>query len=412
MRLLIIVTPSDVLRSEKVGYPLLTLLKVEVVVKGLLLSASCLLLSIVLSSRADAIPTFARAYDVSCATCHVVPPKLNSAGQEFAANRYQFPDLAMVRTSTVPVALWISMLGHQQSGRDFMRGFPNRIELIASDVLTSSWSYFLEWRPLSIDLRGDGTLRDRSGRFEDIFLIANLSDGLSTTIGQYRMLSQIDVSQRVSVSEPLPFSSGLAGERSPKGRITSLRSFSPSGRSPAVRLQYHTDLFGTGRNSDGFFAVVTLPSTGEFSLPLTNEARTEASFEFEAKPKGIFLESFVRRGLTSIGMHFFGGSNERHLVQMIGSARLGDLFITAALGTGKVGIRKLSNMMLESEYQPVNWGILAFRLEHQTGSGRDPSMVPYAVVHFPGTEYTFRVTMEHRIQKDNEQTFIETSVIF
>lgn len=374
--------------------------------------ASGLLLLMFSSSRVDAIPKFARTYDISCGTCHVAPPKLNSVGLEFVANRYQFNNPQMMRSSTLPVSMWISTLGHQQASKDFMRGFFNRIEFIASDALTSSVSYFVEWRALSMELRSDGTVRDRSGRFEDIFVIAELTEGLSATIGQYRMLSQVDVSQRLSVSEPLPFSSGLAGENALKRRVTSLRSFSPSGRSPAVRLQYHTDLFGTHGNSDGFFAIATLPTTGEFSIPLTNEARTEASFEFEAKPKGIFVESFIRRGLTSLGIHFFAGSNERHLVQMIGSTRFHDFLLTAALGTGKVVARKFSNVMLESEYQPVDWGLLAFRIEHQAGSGRDPAYIPYAVVHFPGTTYTFRVTLERRLQRDNGQTFLEASIIF
>ena len=369
-------------------------------------------LQILAGTRAEAIPKFARAYNISCNTCHVSPPKLNSVGLEFMTNRYRFSDQGMIRSSTLPVAMWISALGHQQAGKDFMRGFPNRIEFIASDVLTSSLSYFVEWRALSMDLRGDGTLRDRSGRFEDIFLIAELTNGLSTTIGQYRILSQVDVSQRLSVSEPLPFSSGLAGEQSLRKRITSLRSFSPSGRSPSVRLQYHNNFFGTQRSSDGVFAIAALPMTGEFSIPLTKEARSEASLEFEAKPKGVFLETFIRRGLTSVGLHFFTGSNERLLVQMIASTRYQSLFLTTALGTGQVAGKKFSNMMFETEYQPVDWGVFALRIEHQTGSGKDPAYIPYAVVHFPGTSYTLRVALERRLQKDNNQTFFETSIIF
>lgn len=45
-----------------------------------------------LAEIAEAIPAFARRYNLSCVVCHVGFPKLNGFGEEFAANGYQLPD--------------------------------------------------------------------------------------------------------------------------------------------------------------------------------------------------------------------------------------------------------------------------------------------------------------------------------
>lgn len=41
--------------------------------------------------RAEAIPAFARRYETSCQTCHLVFPKLNPFGEAFRRNGYRFP---------------------------------------------------------------------------------------------------------------------------------------------------------------------------------------------------------------------------------------------------------------------------------------------------------------------------------
>ncbi|PIQ95725.1 MAG: hypothetical protein COV67_13410 [Nitrospinae bacterium CG11_big_fil_rev_8_21_14_0_20_56_8] len=45
-----------------------------------------------LISEAEAIPAFARRYQLSCTVCHVGIPKPNDFGKAFAANGYQLPD--------------------------------------------------------------------------------------------------------------------------------------------------------------------------------------------------------------------------------------------------------------------------------------------------------------------------------
>jgi hypothetical protein len=371
-----------------------------------------LLVGLLFVETARAVPLFSRRYNLSCQSCHVVPAKLNSFGEEFVARGYEWP--APIPTySTVPTAIWMSGLGQRQPGKDFVRGFFNRIEFISSGVIAESdVSYFVEWRAWSMELQSDGRFRDRSGRFEDLFFSAALTEALTVTVGQFRVLNQVDVSRRLSVSEPLVFSSALAGYSSSSPRISSLRAFSPAGRSPAVSAQYYVPLFGSARRSDGWFSLVTLPMTGEISIPLTQDARRNASFEFEAKPKGVFLESFLRRGMSSIGAHFFSGNNRRLLAQLVASTSWNKFYGTGSIGAAKVQSRKLTNMMAEIEYIPSHWFMAAARVEHQVGSGRRPAIVPYAVIHYPGTSYTIRLALEQRIQENNNQFSIETSLIF
>lgn len=49
------------------------------------------LLSLIAATQAQAIPAFARKYDVNCTACHTAPPILNTYDQRFLENGYQLP---------------------------------------------------------------------------------------------------------------------------------------------------------------------------------------------------------------------------------------------------------------------------------------------------------------------------------
>lgn len=97
-----------------------------------MLAAELLLLG-ALPRVADAIPYFARRYDVPCSRCHVSPPKLNAFGEAFIARGYEMPGLRA--RSTVPFALWVS--GRSDSPppggttADQVRAYINRVEIIS-----------------------------------------------------------------------------------------------------------------------------------------------------------------------------------------------------------------------------------------------------------------------------------------
>jgi hypothetical protein len=382
--------------------------------------------SAALPRGAEAIPQFARKYGVTCARCHATPPKLNAFGERFRSNGYRMP-AGMASRQTVPLAVWASARSdalHDESlVSDRVRAYINKLEIISGGRVVAPWlSYFVEWRPVSLETTKRGTrveLKDRSGRFEDIFLTAT-ADQLEVAVGQFRQLNQVDVSLRLGLSEPLVLSTSLAGDaeglpRQPDGSLSqrdsrrlSLRGFSPSGRSPAVRVGWSEPL------SSGWSwrTTATLPVPGEFSIPLTSEARVEASNEIEFHPKGVFLESFVRRELTSLGAHLFYDDRNRYLAQAVVAAQRGPLYLTGIAGLARTGELLRGRSSLEVEYVPSYHFAVGGRVEDRAGDGAEAAFIPYINAQLPGTSYTFRVTAEHRFQRGRSVTLFELATIF
>ena len=258
-------------------------------------------------------------------------------------------------------------------------------------------------------------MRDRSGRFEDAFINWQPNEVHTVTIGQYRAVNQVDVSRRVSVSEPLLFSAGLAGDTVPGDpRLTSLRGFSPSGRSPGVTYSMQL-MQNECSSSDGLFLFATVPFAGELSIPLTTEAHTEASFELHGDVKGVFLESFYRQGLSSIGMHAFVDDN-RYLVTGVGVYNYENLFITAGVGVDEVdGGDQRVRASGEFEYlraydycDRFRPGV-GFRVEDI--SNAEPRYIPYFVISGPNEDHTFVLQFQYRIQENEDAFFLDVSAI-
>ena len=57
------------------------------------------------AARADAVPAFARKYQTSCQTCHVVFPKLNAFGEAFRLRGYRMPGESEELVKEKPVSL-------------------------------------------------------------------------------------------------------------------------------------------------------------------------------------------------------------------------------------------------------------------------------------------------------------------
>jgi len=64
--------------------------KGTVVLASILFVVTCL--TVFLANRAEAMPMFARKYDVSCSTCHTTIPRLNEVGYKFRAAGFRMPD--------------------------------------------------------------------------------------------------------------------------------------------------------------------------------------------------------------------------------------------------------------------------------------------------------------------------------
>jgi hypothetical protein len=373
--------------------------------------ASALLLVPIVAEPALGIPYFARRYGVTCQRCHTTPPKLNEFGESFFARGYEMPGLTP--RPTIPLAVWLSgrseaLPGLAGEAAKRVQAYLNRVEIISGGKVVAPWlSYFVEWRPVSQEARSDGTLRDRSGRFEDLMLMA-ATDRVELAVGQFRQVGQVDVSRRVGLSEPLVLSASLPGSGGGSGREIALRGFSPAGRSPSARLAWIQPL------SDGWRWTTSagLPVPGELSTPLTEEARTEASNEIEWRPKGVMLETYLRRGLASLGGHVFYDDGNRYLANVIATGNRASLHWTAIAGAARAGEVTRGQWSLEAEYLPWSFAGVGGRVENRAADGARPAFLPYVNAHFPGTRYTFRLTVERRLQRDRNATFVELASIF
>ena len=375
------------------------------------------------TDTAHAIPQFARKHNLQCTACHTVVPMLNARGQDFWQRGYRLsPDSDLPTLATAPVSGWFT--GRQEDRLDagFGEGYLTRAELISGGPVGQTLSYFIEWRIGSLESRGDGTLRDRSGRFEDAYFNWQPTDRFQFTAGQFRAINQIDISRRLSISEPIVFSTSLPGDPAASSRITSLRAFSPSGRQPGFLFQYQS--IPGDSEADGLFHSVVLPFVGEWSIPLTPEAHTEASFESQGPLKGAFLETYYRQDLNSIGAHAFI-DDDRWLLTTVATGNYAasplteDVYVTAALGwDDSVRTPSRTRSSVEVLYLPVlpeqDWlrpGV-GFRAERVTGPGTAPAYIPFIVLSGPNQSYTFLTQIEYRHQNDNRSFILDVSLIF
>ncbi len=362
---------------------------------------------------ADEIPHFARMYGVDCSTCHASPPKLNAFGESFRQAGYSASELE--GRARIPLAVWASgrsdYFPDEPAVSDAVRGYINKLELISAGDAGLPWlSYFVEWRAVSLETQrrdGEVRLRDRSGRFEDLFVSAALRN-LALTVGQFRQIEQVDVSLRLGLSEPLSLSASLPGGGAGSGREISLRGYSPAGRSPAVRTTWRQPI----RAGWSWTTSVGLPIPGELSIPLTREARTEASNEIEWRLKGVSLESYIGRGLQTLGAHAFYDPGDRLLVQAVTTGSRARFFWTGVLGMDRQDGVTRGRWSAEGEYIARRILAVGGRVEDRAGDGVPRVILPYARAHFPGTRYTVYLGVEQRVQRDRNATLIEIGTVF
>src|SRR6202162_4626389 len=65
--------------------------RLNTIVRAVFGLAAVVIVLIIFSRPAQAIPAFARKYQTSCATCHSDYPELNDFGEAFKKNGFKFP---------------------------------------------------------------------------------------------------------------------------------------------------------------------------------------------------------------------------------------------------------------------------------------------------------------------------------
>ncbi len=154
---------------------------------------SCLVVLALVASEAQAIPAFARKYDMTCTTCHAPFPKLKPFGEEFAGNGFtligQEPPRYLRETGDdqltlmreFPLAIRFEGYGRwlpQTSGRTDLQT-PYGIKLLSGGQIAKDVSYYLYF------FMGE---RGEVAGLEDAFIMFNNVFGteLDVTVGQFQ----------------------------------------------------------------------------------------------------------------------------------------------------------------------------------------------------------------------------------
>ncbi len=126
--------------------------------KFCVLSCTLTLLGLVWSASANAVPAFARKYDVNCNTCHRAYPELNAAGRQFKELGYRFPagssfeeDVAqeisdfLQLEEHVPLSMVLVARPYDKkdSGQEKLRAL-HEVEILAAGTLGKQWSGYYE----------------------------------------------------------------------------------------------------------------------------------------------------------------------------------------------------------------------------------------------------------------------------
>jgi len=159
---------------------------------------------LMLPDKAQAIPAFARSYNMSCITCHAAFPRLNEFGEQFIENNYRLPNWknATVETGddmlalpeSVPLALRTQAFAQarQADAIDINTGdtvsadtdfqSPYQIKLLSSAPLSDHISYYFYAIFAEKGDNGSVIVEDAWFSHDDIF-----DSGISLMLGQFQV---------------------------------------------------------------------------------------------------------------------------------------------------------------------------------------------------------------------------------
>lgn len=120
-------------------------------------SASVMMLALLWTSAAQAVPAFARKHELNCTACHTAYPQLNAMGRSYKENGYRFPTADAVKNMLeisdnlnlekhVPISgvLVARPYDKKDSGSEQIRAL-HEVEIIAAGNVAKNWSGFFEF---------------------------------------------------------------------------------------------------------------------------------------------------------------------------------------------------------------------------------------------------------------------------
>lgn len=169
--------------------------------------SSCLLLATLWSDLAQAIPAFARQYEMSCAMCHNAFPRLNEFGEHFRDNNYRLPGwkekltvntgddmLALPKAPALALRTQAFVQARQaRQVNDTYSGFtannaeadfqaPYLIKLLSSAPLSDHITYYFYGIFAEKGANGTAVMEDAWFRHDDAF-----GSGIGTLLGQFQI---------------------------------------------------------------------------------------------------------------------------------------------------------------------------------------------------------------------------------
>lgn len=158
-----------------------------------------------LPTASEAVPAFARKYDLSCTSCHTKPPRLNAFGEAFHMAGYQIPSVKDGETKKKRKIgrIWSEsdvlnifsfratgdMLHTFQGGEkdEMILGLPQAAEVYLAGTLTDTVSYFfeVEYKGRSVEGTGRGQFEEQEefGLGKEFFFMVDLQP-LLTRVAQ------------------------------------------------------------------------------------------------------------------------------------------------------------------------------------------------------------------------------------
>jgi hypothetical protein len=378
-----------------------------------------LLLLLAAGSPGYALPKFAREYRLECRSCHSIPPRLNSFGEAFQANFFQWPgdDPPARRSGTeaVPVSA-VAELSYTDDRTEDRRStqFRNLYLFFAGGLRAGGRQGGYLFQTLAAT-NAEG---EKGGNLEEAFValpVAGRRAQWAVTLGQTtplfhqwwhhtRLLSTgpTALALRPFGSEPEEHHEEeedhhavIAAHPHRHGA----EGFSFADHQAGVRLDYFS---GRGQGTaDGDYLMVGVPFDGR--LALNRDARL-------GNARGIYAHAFRRWRQNTLGAFAYTHAGS-HLGGVIGSRQFGEsasLVGIGALGDDEGHTRRLS---LEGEYLVNPRLAAAARLEAIGGAENDVGTVA-AVTYYPLDLPVLRLTLETIQRKGNRSVELSARVQF
>jgi hypothetical protein len=335
------------------------------------------------SAPSQALPSYARRYQVSCETCHSVVPRLNRFGLAFQVNHFNLPADAqptkpttLLNNSTalskLPLSLLLSASREQVTGEKTDTALRSVEFLVSDGVLFGErrGGYFVNGLAAATSEGRQGTLESAFGALQ----VAGKRGEWAILAGQTTgLMYQYDPFNRLT-------------ERLPEALNASVDGFALTDPLPMVRVDYFSHRGSS--NPDGDYATIGVPFGGIL---------TARPGSFLRRSQGLYAHAFRRTGPTSVGVLGYSHNSASLVTLLATHSILQKWQLMGSASTGRDEFDKPRHLSLEAEYAADAY--LAV-----TGRWEIGPFAPYpvgTVTLMPGRQNLARLTLEASGQKNN-----------